>query len=139
MFSSKIRRKSLVVAYSPALAMRFCSRIVASFFLLLVVFRSLEIDKQHRASCFQQVFSDSVRFASTSPGKLLEHVSSKNAGTGKPGAFLHQVDDRVFSFPANNGQAAQVDYQLASFQIAACVSASGAKLGYPWTAELPLH
>src|SRR5579864_5382360 len=136
MFSSKIRRKSSVVAYSPALVMRFCSRMVTSFFLLTSRFRSLEIDKKHRPSCFQPLFSDRVRFASTSPGKSLEHVSSKNAGTGKPGALLHQVDDRVFSLPADNGQAAQVDHQLASFQIALCVSASGAKLSYPRTAEL---
>jgi hypothetical protein len=86
----------------------------------------LEIDKQHLPSCFQPLFSDSVWFASTSPGKSLQHVSSKNASAGKPGAFLHQVDDRVFSLPADNGQAAQVDHQPAPFQIALCVSASGA-------------
>jgi len=37
MLSSKIRRKSSVVAYSPALVIRFCSRMVGSVFHLLVV------------------------------------------------------------------------------------------------------
>jgi hypothetical protein len=59
---------------------------------------------------FSATVLNSVRFASTSPGKSLEHVSSKNAGTGKPGALLHQVDDRGFSLTADDGQAAQVDY-----------------------------
>jgi hypothetical protein len=74
-------------------------------------FRFLEIDKTTSpVRAFSHFFSERVWFASASPGKSLQHVSSKNAGAGKPGALLHQVNDRVFSLPADNGQAAQVDH-----------------------------
>jgi hypothetical protein len=102
-------------------------------------FRFLKIDKQHHPSCFSPLFSDSVWFTSTSPGKSLQHVSSKNASTGKLRALLHEVDNRIFSFPADDGQVAQIDYQFASFQITHCTSASGTKLSYPRVAELSLH
>jgi len=66
-------------------------------------------------------------------------VSSKNASTGKLRALLHEVDNRIFSFSADDGQVAQIDYQFASFQITLCTSASGTKLSYPRVAELSLH
>jgi hypothetical protein len=66
-------------------------------------------------------------------------VSSKNAGATKLCALLHQIEDRVFSLAADDGQAAQVDYQFASFQVVARISPGGAKLVDPWATELSFH
>jgi hypothetical protein len=66
-------------------------------------------------------------------------MSSKNAGATKLCALLHQIENRVFSLAADDGQAAQVDYQFASFQVVARISPRGAKLVKPRITELSLH
>ena len=66
-------------------------------------------------------------------------MSSKNAGTVKLCALLHQIENGVLSLSADDGQAAQVDYQFASFQVVARISPSGAKLVNPGITELSLH
>jgi hypothetical protein len=80
-----------------------------------------------------------LRLASTSSGDCLYHVSSKNAGAAKLCALLHKIENRIFSLTADDGQAAQVDYQFASFQVVARVSPGGAKLVNPGITELSLH
>src|SRR2546422_525897 len=88
---------------------------------------------------FRSLFQIPSRLASTSSGKSLEHVSSKNAGAGKLCALLHQIENRVFSLAADDGQAVQIDYYLASVQIAAGIPAGGAKFSHPGIAELSFH
>jgi hypothetical protein len=66
-------------------------------------------------------------------------VSSKNAGATKLCALLHQIENCVFSLAADDGQAAQVDYQFASFQVVARISPGAAKLVNPGITELSLH
>jgi hypothetical protein len=70
----------------------------------------VEIDNEKVLSDVFSVFSPPSRSASTSSGKSLQHVSSKNAGARKLCALLHQIENRFFSFAADDGQAAQIDY-----------------------------
>ena len=80
-----------------------------------------------------------MRLASTSSSNRLHYVSSKNAGATKLCALLHQIENCVFSLAADDGQAAQVDYQFASFQVVARISPGAAKLVNPGITELSLH
>lgn len=51
------------------------------------------------------------------PLKSLQHVSGENAATGELGSFFHQIEDRFFSLPTDDGQAAQVNDQISSVQV----------------------
>jgi hypothetical protein len=48
------------------------------------------------------------------PGKLFQHMPGKNAAARKLCTLVHQIEDDVFSFEADDGQVAQVDDQFAS-------------------------
>jgi hypothetical protein len=41
-------------------------------------------------------------------------MSGENATAGKLRALLHQIENRVFTLAADNGEAAQIDHQFAS-------------------------
>jgi hypothetical protein len=74
----------------------------------------VEIDNQDHLLMFLATFFQIASGqASTSLGKSLYHVSSKNAGAGKLCALLHQIENRVFSLAADDGQPADIDHQLA--------------------------
>ena len=88
---------------------------------------------------FPGIFSDVVRFTATPAGKPFQNMSSKNAGAGKLCTIFHQIKDRVFSFTADDGQAAQINHQFSSIQIPAHIFASGTKLSDPETAQLAFY
>ena len=75
--------------------------------------------------------------------KPFQHVSCENATTRKLGRKLgplfHQIKNRVFSLAADNGQAAQIDYQRASVQVQLRIPPSSTKLIYPRINELSFH
>jgi len=66
-------------------------------------------------------------------------MSGKNPTAGKLYIFFHQIEDRVFSLVADDGQVTQVDDEFATVQILACISASSAKLHNPWSDEGSLN
>jgi hypothetical protein len=67
------------------------------------------------ASHFNFLFEYLRRCALAFSGKSLQHVSSKNAGAGKLCASLHEIENRLFSLAADDGQAAYVYNHLAAF------------------------
>lgn len=77
----KIRSKSRLFAYGVGIVMCFPPGIFTSAVIPTVFF----------------------------PRKLFQHVPGENATAGKLRSFLHPIEDRFFSFAANDGQAPQVD------------------------------
>jgi hypothetical protein len=58
-------------------------------------------------------------------------MSDENVTAGKLRAFLHQIENRIFSRAADGGQISQVNDQFASASLLACISPGCAKLINP--------
>lgn len=73
------------------------------------------------------------------PRKPFQQIPSANAAAGELRAFLHHVENCVFSRAADYGHAAQIDQQFAPVQIAIRVFPRCVKFAHPRIAELSFH